>query len=324
MMKKLSGNLLLLFISLSVVFAIGEVASRYVSPVSPGPSIFDLQGNKQQISYVEADSRFRIITPDYDAVTTITEDGYRAPAAIGKPDVIFMGDSFTYGQGVTDDQAFPAIYCKTAGLNCANLAVPGSSTLYEVDHLEAYLKTKNWRPKLVKFFFFTGNDFADNLDAAEKRSKGQDYLPYELNQNQAAAAKKGIVERTIDFGLRHSNLLRIAYFKVLPIIRNDPDEAQASLNKALEITSNELQRLDKLSQQYGFHYQLYVIYPEPEIRHDKYQALGKKLQALTDKPMIMLGELFKENTQDYFFPSDGHYSVAGNKKLAEFLLSESK
>ena len=152
-MKNIIGNILLLASSLTIVFAIGEVASRYVSPVSPGPSILDLQGNKQQISYVQAGSRFRIITPDYDAVTTITEDGYRAPAAIGNPDEIFMGDSFTYAQGVKDDEAFPAIFCKAKGLNCANLAVPGSSTLYEVDRLEEYLKTKNWRPKLVKFFF---------------------------------------------------------------------------------------------------------------------------------------------------------------------------
>ena len=71
--------MLLLVVSLAIVFAIGEVASSYVSPISPGPEILDLQGNKQQISYVQANNRFRIVTPDYDAETTITRDGYRAP-----------------------------------------------------------------------------------------------------------------------------------------------------------------------------------------------------------------------------------------------------
>lgn len=320
-MKRLFGNLLLLCFSFAIMFVLGEVASRYVSPISPGPHILDMQGNKQQISYVQANNRFRIVTPDYDAVTTITRDGYRAPAALGNPDVVFVGDSFTYAQGVDDNEAFPAIYCKARKLNCANLAVPGSSTLYEVDRLEHYLKTKNWRPKKVHFFFFTGNDFGDNLAAAEKKSKGMPYEPVELNLNPNLENEKGSVEKVIDFGLKHSNLLRVAYYKVLPIIRNDPEESKAQLNKGLEITKSELNRLEKLSQQYGFDYQLYVIFPEPEISHKKDAEIGKKLQALTNKPMIMLGDLFRENTKDYFFPSDGHFSEAGNKRLADYLIS---
>ena len=323
-MKNIFGNMLLLVVSLAIVFAIGEVASSYVSPISPGPEILDLQGNKQQISYVQANNRFRIVTPDYDAETTITRDGYRAPEVKGNPEVIFIGDSFTYAQGVKDDEAFPAIYCKSKNLSCANLAVPGSSTLYEVDRLEDYLKTRNWRPRQVNFFFFTGNDFGDNLQAAEKRSNGQDYLPVELNQNPKMAEEKGLVESVIDLGLKHSNLLRIAFYKVLPMVRNNPDEASASLNKALQITKAEFERLDSLSKEYGFDYELYVIFPEPEIRLDKYQELGAKLQALTDKPMIMLGDIFKQNSKDYFFPSDGHFSVEGNKRLAEFLINNHK
>ena len=321
-MKNLIGSLLLLAVSLGVVLAIGEVTSRYVSPISPGPSILDMQGNKLQISYIQANNRFRIITPDYDAVTTITRDGYRAPAANGNPDVIFMGDSFTYAQGVKDDETFPAIFCKSRGINCANLAVPGSSTLYEVDRLEHFLKTKNWRPKMVRFFFFTGNDFSDNLDADNKRSQGQPYEPAELNLNPTAEEEKGIVESVIDLGLKHSNLLRVAYYKVLPMIRSNAEESEATLSKALAVTKGEFVRLDALSKEYAFNYQLYAIYPEPEITHDVYKKLGKKLQVTTGKPIIMLGDLFKENTKDYFFPSDGHFSVAGNKKLAEFLLSK--
>ena len=204
---KIIANLFLLGFSLLIAFAIGEVASRYIAPISPGPSIYDLAGNKQQISYVQPNNLFRIVTPDYDAETSITRDGYRAPAAKGKPEVIFMGDSFTYAQGVKDDEAFPAIYCKTKNLNCANLAVPGSSTLYEVDRLESFLVEKNWRPKKVHFFFFTGNDFGDNIEADEKRSRNEPYEPGELNLNPAKESEKGFVESVIDLGLKHSNLL---------------------------------------------------------------------------------------------------------------------
>jgi len=319
---KIIFNLFLLGFSMLVAFAIGEVASRYIAPISPGPSILDLQGNKQQISYVQANNIFRIVTPDYDAETSITRDGYRSPAAKGNPEVIFMGDSFTYAQGVTDKQAFPAMYCQSKNLNCANLAVPGSSTLYEVDRLERFIVEKNWRPKKVHFFFFTGNDFGDNIDADAKRSRGEPYEPGELNLNPQKASDKGAVETIIDLGLKHSNLLRIAYFQILPMIRNSAEESEQALNKGLAITKKEFSRLDALSKQYGFEYQLYTIFTKPEISKGLYKELGDKIQAQTSQPIIMLGDLFKENTADYFFPSDGHYSVKGNEKLALFLLRQ--
>lgn len=319
---KIIANLFLLGCSLLVAFAIGEVASRYIAPLSPGPSIVDLDGNKQKISYVQANNIFRIVTPDYDAVTSITRDGYRSPAAKGNPEVIFMGDSFTYAQGVTDKQAFPAMYCQAKNLNCANLAVPGSSTIYEIDRLESYIVEKNWRPKKVHFFFFTGNDFSDNIDADEKRARGERYEPDEMNINPQKESDKGAVEKLVNLGLQHSNLLRIAYYQILPMIRNSAEENEQKLNQALDITKKEFTRLDALSKTYGFEYQLYTIFTEPEIKKDLYQALGTKIQAQTTQPIIMLGDIFKENTSDYFFPSDGHYSVKGNEKLAEFLLSK--
>ena len=318
---RIIANLFLLGFSLLIAFAIGEVASRYLAPISPGPSIVDLSGAKQQISYVQPNNIFRIVTPDYDAETSITRDGYRSPAANGNPDVLFMGDSFTYAQGVTDTQAFPAIYCQAKNLNCANLSVPGSSTLYEVDRLESFLVEKNWRPKKVHFFFFTGNDFADNIVADAKRSRGERYEPGELNLNPQQVDNKGAVEKVIDLGLKHSNLLRIAYYQLLPMIRNSTEENEQKLKQGLEITKKEFARLDNLSIAYGFEYQLYAIFPKPEIRHDIYKKLGEKIQAQTTQPIIMLGDVFKPNTSDYFFPSDGHFSVKGNTKLAEFLLS---
>ena len=319
---KVIANLFLLGLSLLVAFAIGEVASRYIAPISPGPSIVDMAGNKQKISYVEAGSTFRIITPDFDAKTSITKEGYRAPAAKGSPEVIFMGDSFTYAQGVKDEEAFPALYCAQKNLSCANLAVPGSSTLYEIDRLEQYITEKNWNPKQVHFFFFTGNDFSDNLGADDKRSKGQRYEPGEMNLNPQESADKGIVEKTIDLGLKYSNLLRIAYFQILPMIRANPEEDAKNLEKALAITKAEFSRLEALSIKYGFEYQLYSIFTKPEIKLNLYQDLGKKLQAQTNKPIIMLGDLFKDNVAEYYFPTDGHFSVEGNAKLAEFLLSQ--
>lgn len=319
-MKNLISNLSLLIFSFAIVFAIGEVASRFVSPISPGPSILDMQGNKQKISYVAAGKQFRIITPDFDVVTTITADGYRAPEAKGNPETLFVGDSFTYAQGVKDEETFPAIYCKSKGISCANLAVPGASTLFEIDHLEHYLKTRNWSPKNVNFFFFTGNDFSDNLDADEKRSKGEPYEPDEMHLHREQEQQQGLKQRIIEAGLHYSNLLRVAYYKVLPMLRDDPQDLEAKLKKSLEITRIEFTRLHALSKQYTFDYRIFIIFPQQEIKLGVYKQLTEKIQAISPVPIIPLGDLFKEKTTDFFFPADGHFSKLGNEKVAEFMI----
>jgi len=319
-MKNFVGNLLLLSISISVVLAIGEVASRIVSPISPGPIILDMQGNKQKISYIAAGEQFRITTPDFDAQTTITADGYRAPEVKGNPDTIFIGDSFTYAQGVKDEEAFPAIYCNKKELNCANLAVPGASTLYELDRLEHFLKTKNWSPNNVNLFFFTGNDFSDNLNAFEKRNTGKSYEPEEIIQ-LVDIERKSLKQRIIETGLHYSNLLRVAYYKVLPLLREDQEANDTLQNKALDITQQEFVRLNNLSEQYAFNYKIFIIFTQQEIQQGIYKQLTNKLKSISPVPVIPLGDIFKENTTDYFFPTDGHFSVEGNKKLADFLYS---
>ena len=296
---------------------IAEVVSRKIHFISSGPVTLDLNGNEKIISYIKPSAYFRVSTQDYDAVTGITKEGYRRPEAQGDPDVLFVGDSFTYAQGVEDHQTFSALYCKAKKMSCANLGVPGASTLYEIDRLEAYLAKKKWRPKEVKFFFFTGNDFADNTEANEKRLKGVSYVPSPaiLHPQRSQGFKK-----MIQLALKHSNLARIAYFKVLPLIRNSKEDNKGSLKKALAITKDEFSRLEQLSKKYHFRYELYVFYTDEEINNNRYQELGKQLQAQTQKPLIHLVQLFKKSTLDDYFPVDGHLTVKGNQKVADFLL----
>ncbi len=321
-MKNLTGNLLLLLFSIAIMFAIGEVASRFVSPISPGPSILDLNGNRQKISYIAPGKTFRITTPDYDAQTSITQDGYRSPLAKGNPETIFIGDSFTYAQGVSDQQTFPAIYCKAKGIQCANLGVPGASTLYEADRLEYYLRKKNWSPNYVNLFFFTGNDFTDNLAASANRHKGIDYQPEEINL--ASEEQKSLRQKIVETGLRYSNLLRVAFYKVLPIFRDNPQQSETALNDALKITRTEFLRLNALSEKYAFALRIFIVFPQQEIEQGIYKKLTEKIQSISPVSVIPLGELFKDNTAQYYFPTDGHFNVAGNKRLAEYLLEKHK
>ena len=323
--KSIMGNLALLSVSVLIVFGVAEVASRYIVPVSPGPKLLDVDGNPIRQSYIKPDTQFRIITPDFDALTSITPDGYRAPAAKNdKPSTLFVGDSFTYAQGVRDTESFPHLFCESKKLSCANLAVPGASTLYEVDRLEAFLKNKGWTPDNVYLFFFTGNDFGDNIWAADQREKGESYEPIELHPEieEARNQELPIHKRLMKVGFKYSNLLRVAYFKVLMGLRQgDDNEAyKAEMEKAFAITKEGFDSLHKLSKDYAFNYQIFVLYPEPEIRHKRHEALHDKLQAVAPSKIISFGTVFEDNTAAQYFPSDGHFTVSGNRLIADQLL----
>ncbi|RVU84205.1 SGNH/GDSL hydrolase family protein [Leucothrix sargassi] len=323
-LKSIVANTLLLGISVSVVVVIAEAVSRYVVPISPGPHLLTMDGEPLVQSYMTPNASYRIVTPDFDAETNITADGYRAPSSQGNPDTLFIGDSFTFAQGVKDNEAFPALYCSEKGLDCANLSVPGASTPYTLDRLESYLEDKGWAPNNVYLFFFTGNDFTDNIWADEQRSQGKDYQPLELTPEVEYAKKQAlpIHKRIVDATLKHSNLMRVLYYKALPAFRQqgDPSAFQAQMDKSLEITKAEFERLDALSDQYAFNYKIFVLYAAPEIKQERHIALKESLEGISPNGIVSLDALYADNLTESYFPSDGHLTESGNRRLADFLL----
>ena len=322
-LKSVIANLALMAVSMSIVVVGAEVVSRYVVPISPGPHLLTLDGQSLVQSYMKPDTSYRIVTPDFDAKTNITSDGYRAPASKGNPDTLFIGDSFTFAQGVTDDKTFPSLYCEEKGVDCANLAVPGASTLYTLDRLESFLKQKGWAPNNVYLFFFTGNDFTDNIWAAEQRDQGKDYQPLELSPEIEYAKKQSLPlhKKIVDASLKHSNLMRVLYYKALPAFREqgDPDASDNQMAKSLAITEGEFQRLQALSESYAFNYKVFVLYSAPEIKQQRHLQLRDDLQKIAPNKIVSLGDLFADDLDGYYFPSDGHFTESGNQKLSDFL-----
>ena len=124
----------------------------------------------------------------------------------------------------------------------------------------------------------------------------------------------------VETGLHYSNLLRVAYYKVLPMLRDNPQQSEDALNKALNITRSEFLRLNELGDIYAFSYRIFIIFSKQEIEQGVYKQLSDRIQSISPAPVIPLGELFKDNPDNYYFPTDGHFNAAGNKKLAEYLL----
>ena len=95
----------LIFASLVFALLMAEGLSRIFAPISDLRENILLDGGRVD-DFVAPGSVYRQVSNEYDALTTITDKGHRAPVVEGNPDIVFIGDSFTFGFGLKDDQTF--------------------------------------------------------------------------------------------------------------------------------------------------------------------------------------------------------------------------
>lgn len=70
---------------------------------------------------------------EFNTSYDVNELGVRDDAAsLDQPEVIFLGDSFTMGWGVEQDQAFPAVFEEKSGLKCLNTGISSYGTAREL------------------------------------------------------------------------------------------------------------------------------------------------------------------------------------------------
>lgn len=320
-LRSLVGNLSALALGLLISLILAETVTRIFIPVFPGSVKLDNKGNELDISDVEPNAVYRQYTAEFDVMTTITKDGYRIPKVKGNPDVVFIGDSFTFGQGLKDEDTFIMQYCNKANLSCMNLGVPGFGTIEEIDRLEKYLTQYKIRPKKVYLFMFVmtsflgaGNDLNDNLLVLEKqKAKGSNY----------SDESKSTLRNIADTAFRYSNCARVIKFYFLPAIKNavviKPNENR--LENALKLAQNQLIRLDKLSKKYQFEYQTILFHPVQDISRGTHQDTTKHIQDVSPKPVISSATLLELNPNQYYYPMDAHFNQEGSKKIVELLLS---
>lgn len=316
----------------SLLFAVlvAEGLSRVFVPISDLRENIALDGTRID-DYVQPGAVYRQVSNEYDALTTITEKGHRAPAVDGNPDIVFIGDSFTYGYGLADEETFVSIYCRARALGCANLGVPGSGTVREIERLESFLERWHWHPREVRLFFFAmsgsfsnGNDFRDNFD----REMHERQATRGLEPGGAGIQGRGggSVERLIGLQatlLRHSNLLRLLKLYAGPMLKTmvvaEPGDDRMAI--ALEATRRALLRLDELSRLHEFGYQIFLIVPVQDILRGTAEETLAALNAVSPKAAVLTAPAFEDGPSAYYYAFDGHLNPAGSRRLAEFLLA---
>ena len=337
-MRAIASKLAL--VAVSSLFALGliEVVSRFAQPVSPGTRTLSLAG--ETIDAVmesrfrhKAELIFRQVSDEFEALVTIDKFGNRIPEPLGNPSVIFLGDSFTFGHGLNDEETFVALYCAHTGLSCVNMGRSGSGTLVQLDVLVHYLETEGWRPEKVMLFVLamtatlaSGNDLLDNYYYARvqevKATAENAEVAEQAVQEVKAPFHVDIWLKIRRWALDNINLARIVYFRFAPNLRvllSTPPSTDI-LGLALEATRVAFDRLRKLSSRYGFEALIYILHPVQDIEGGTDQNTAIAIRDISGGiRVVSTADLFRENSTSYYFAYDGHLNAHGAKRLAEFL-----
>ena len=94
--------------------------------------------------------------------------GFRNPRALTEASIVALGDSQTYGTGVTPDEAWPAVLAARLARPIYNMALGGYGAVHNRVHLEEALTLS---PEVVIFSLYFGNDFHDDFALATKRGE---------------------------------------------------------------------------------------------------------------------------------------------------------
>jgi hypothetical protein len=127
----------------------------------------------ERLLYTLKPGQCRFANREFDTHYRINAAGVRdADDALVAPEVIFLGDSFTMGWGVEQDEAFPQQVARMTGLKTLNTGITSYGTARETLLFET-LDRSNLKAVVVQY---GDNDFAENqffADQGKLRSSNQ-------------------------------------------------------------------------------------------------------------------------------------------------------
>lgn len=338
-MRRLLVNVALSAVVLLVGLVLLEFVSRALLPVSPGTRFVGADGELVDIHHFlkpRPPSGVRIVqvSADYQAAASVTAQGYRTPDAGDDPDVVFIGDSFTFGQGLEDEATFAARYCASAQRRCANLGHPGTGTWAHVRILESFLDAYGWRPREVKLFVLastsmvSGNDLYDTVNDMGMPELAGEALAAQQATDRAVRQPRSLiawfVAQRATF-LAHSNLARILYQQFGAQIRAALPLQATSDNLAIGVAAvaRELRQLDEFSKQRGFALSIYVLYPMQDLlRGSHVAALAAVREAAGTLRVVDTAPALLDDPHRYYFSYDGHFNSAGAQRVAALLAAD--
>lgn len=183
-------RLLLLFCSLLVTLGAGELIVQKLKPQltysAAYKGVFDCLTHDVLIPFTLKKNHtctMKDYWGDFDTKATTNSMGYRGREFSQKPKegttrILMLGDSFTFGYGVTDDETYPVLLEKSLQEKAVEVINAGYADGYSPDSYYVYLKNRGFslNPSIIVMSFFVYNDLFDLAETVWEKTSA-DGLP---------------------------------------------------------------------------------------------------------------------------------------------------
>ncbi len=316
----------LILVSLALSLAAAECLVRLSVPVrNVGPSFtrFDPVYGKR----LKTDFTCRRDTPEFTMHFRTNRLGFRGSQPTGelRNVILFVGDSFTLGYGVSDGQEFPALI--EAALVERHGPGPGAASVINAGigdsgngHWVKFLRDQaaQYEPRLV-VLQVTGNDFGDNLrEGLFDLSPDGELAERPVKQAGWARRAQAVIEAVPGLSYSHLiGLLRQALTPqpaAAPLHKTAAAHEPAAWSGAEKLTFALIERSLGLCRQNRWPTILVAV----EIPAAQNEELHRRCAAF-DTPVLEVPR--KKTKPDLYFQTDGHWNADGHAIVAQMLMA---
>jgi len=245
---------------------------------------------------------------EFNTTYRVNELGVRDDAAsLDHPEVIFLGDSFTMGWGVEQDQSFPAVFEAKSGLKCLNTGVSSYGTAREMRMLA---RTQTDSLKAIVIQFHDTDLEENNFYIKNHRLGSRTQADFDA---QVADNKKYVARLPFKY-LKTALVNAVAGMKAPDAteaaLKGNPDEFPAFLSEFYSILA-EIRQISAVPVILTYTGSFYTD-PEMIQKFEKYA----NQQGVKDIHFVNLGPVL--DYEDYFY-FDDHINAKGHEKVADVL-----
>lgn len=301
---------------------------------------------------------------EFDVTMHINEQGFRTtshPIIDTASSILLIGDSFTFGHGVKDEESYPAVFessLRSTG-NSVNILNAGISGV-GLDWYYLFLKekAKKYKPSAIVVGFFLGNDMFDHLyfDTTIRDTNG---VPKKLQTSSEFLLPDGTrtyTQAPLRYRitmLRNSHLFQIAATALVgPISTSEAQLTNGSpcffqhechtLDEHIQHTKVLFNAMKEQADSMNIPLFIALIPWEAQLPHrliersnGQVYAVGKENRYLINKEILSYCEYLRLSCIDLlpafeaytgddqvFFPQDTHWTATGHRIAGEYLASK--
>lgn len=332
-------GVLLALLALEVFLRVTDAVPEVDSP------LFNFHENDAYLGWIgKPNVRLRYHRPEFDTLVQHDAGGWRQPDPPRPQDaterVLVLGDSFTWGWGVSQGEVFTDRLqaALPATIAVFNRGIIGFGNAQEYLLLERELAATKYDVVVLMFFI---NDLADNTDAKDGHRPYFELVDGQLvPRNQPALARTSPVQR---FFKDHS----LAYLFIeteLGLIKRRfageaDDERSYKEAGAVEfhslpgyaVTTRLLSEMHRLVREHGAQFVIVYVPQRSEFQLDAPYPFVQAVHAMVDDvaarehiPLIDLSPSFRQQAMtgsELVYPIDAHWTPAGHRLAADTLLA---